>query len=121
MSAPLAYLASTNDTNSLQARFLVLLPRVQLHGRIYFRHLRCQQTRSEAIAEMVALCWRWFRTLANQGRDAAEFVSALATYAARAVSTGRRLCGQDGAKDVLSRRAQRRRGFAVSTLPDGSS
>jgi hypothetical protein len=43
---------------ALHARFLKLLPRVQVHGRIFFRHIKCRETREECIAEMVALAWR---------------------------------------------------------------
>ncbi len=42
----------------------------------------------------------------------------LAAYAARAVKSGRLLCGQDNAKDVLSPSAQRRHGFQVARLTD---
>src|SRR4051794_7084276 len=110
-----------NPTHDLQARFLVLLPRLELHGRVYFRHLRCAERRREAVAEVVALCWYWFVRLAARGRNATQFASALASYAARAVASGRRLCGQEPAADVLSPRAQRRRGFAVGALPDHST
>jgi hypothetical protein len=66
-------------------------------------------------AEVVAICWRWFRALAHRGRDAAEFASALAGYAARAVRSGRRLVGQEAVNDALSPLAQRRRGCAASS------
>src|SRR5262249_28134225 len=45
----------------------------------------------------------------------------LATYAARAVKAGRRLCGIERARDVLSSRAQHRRNFAVVGLPHTST
>jgi hypothetical protein len=67
---------------------------------------------------MVALCWKWFVRLAERGRDATRFPSALATYAAKAVRSGRRLTGMERAKDVLSPLAQQRQGFAVGKLPD---
>ena len=51
-----------------------------------FEHAR----REEVIQEMVALCWKWFVRLAERGRDATRFPSALATYAAKAVRSGRR-------------------------------
>jgi hypothetical protein len=53
----------------------------------------------------------------QNGKDATEFVSALAGYATRAVRSGRRLCGQLRANDVLSELAQRRHGFMVQPLP----
>jgi hypothetical protein len=46
------------------------------------------------------------------------FISAIATYAARAVKNGRGICGQTNSKDVLSPLAQRDRGFTVGLLPE---
>jgi hypothetical protein len=105
----------------LQVRFLPLVPRIELHGRIYFRFLRCPVRREEAVAEMVGLCWKWYVRLAEQGRDAGGFVGKLAGFAARAVASGRRLTGVERAKDVLSSVAQRRGGFVVERLPDYST
>jgi hypothetical protein len=101
-----------------QAHFLAAVwPAVERHARVYFRHLRCPHAREEAVAEAVALAWAWHLRLARRGRDAGLFPRALAAFAARAVASGRRLCGQERAGDVLSPRARRRRGFAVCTLP----
>ena len=41
----------------------------------------------------------------------------MAAYATRAVKSGRRLCGQEKSKDVLSPLAQARCGFTVSPFP----
>jgi hypothetical protein len=107
---------------ALQAAFLTqVLPKVVSHGRVYFRHLRSAELKEEYVAEMVALTWKWHLRLAERGKDAARFPTALATFAARAVRSGRRLAGMDRAKDVLSPQAQRRKGFAVSKLPDCST
>jgi hypothetical protein len=103
----------------LHARFLALLPKIELHGQIFFRYLKCLHSRQEAIAEMVALAWKWFLNLAERGKDASQFPSALATFAARAVYNGRRVCGMDPGKDVLSPRAQRRHRFTTGTLREG--
>jgi hypothetical protein len=115
MSAPAA------PETPLLSGFLVLLPRIERHGRICFRSLKCPHRKAEALAEVVALAWKWFVQLTRRGQDAAAFGSALATYAARAVQSGRRLCGQEKSKDVLSPLAQRRRGFTVCSLPATSS
>jgi hypothetical protein len=69
-------------------------------------------------AELVALGWAWFVQLARLGKEPERFPTALATFAGRAVKSGRRLSGQLSAKDVLSPVAQRRHGFAVGPLPD---
>ena len=89
------------------------MPRIERHGRVYFRGLKDADKLEEAIAEMVALSWKWFLRLVERGRDPARFPSAIAAFAARAVRSGRRLCGQERAGDVLSPLARRRRGFAV--------
>jgi hypothetical protein len=105
----------------LHATFLnSVLPKVVSHGRVYFRHLRAER-QEEAVAEMVALSWAWHRRLAERGKDATQFPTAIATFAARAVRCGRRLAGMDRAKDVLSPQAQQRRGFAVGKMPDCTS
>ena len=104
----------------LQVAFLSIVPRIELHGRVCFR-TESFQDQQEAVAEMVALCWKWFLRLAEQGKDATHFPSVLATFAARAVYNGRRLAGMSKAKDALSPVAQRRHGFAVGRLPDVST
>ena len=106
----------------LHDAFLALVvPKVVSHGRVYFRHLRSAELKEEHIAEMVALTWKWHLRLAERGKDASRFPTALATFAARAVRSGRRLAGMDRAKDVLSPQARQRHGFAVCKLPDCSA
>src|SRR5579884_1866504 len=103
---------------ALQRQFLSdVLPRVEKHAHVYFRALRCKHRLADAVSEAVALCWRWFLRLAAKGKDVTGFISTLAVYAARAVRCGRRLAGQERANDVMSPRAQERRGFLVQTLP----
>jgi len=101
--------------------FLTILPRIELHGQVVFRTVRCPHRKEELIAEMTALTWLWFIRLVQQGKDPTRFASALAGYAATAVRAGRRLCGIERAKDVLSSRAQHRQGFNVLSLPQAST
>jgi hypothetical protein len=103
----------------LHARFLVILPRVELHGRIYFRHLRGDK-RADAIQEMCGLGWRWYLRLHDRGRDPADFLTRFVTLLARAVNSGRRLAGMARAKDVLNPATQRRHGFQVERLPSST-
>jgi hypothetical protein len=102
---------------SLQAAFLVILPRIELHAQFAHRGVKCADQRADRIAETVALAYQWFVRLAERGKDASQFVSGLATYAARAVRCGRRLTGVEKAKDVMSPCAQRQHGFKVERLP----
>jgi hypothetical protein len=120
LSAVAIYRPSVLSLHALHAGFLTIWPRIELHGRIYFRHVRCPHQKDDAIAEMVALSWYWYVGLAQRGKDATRFPRALATFAARAVRAGRRVCGQEPARDVLSPTAQRRHHFAVERLPDFS-
>ncbi len=91
-----------------------VLPRVEAHGRLYFRHVRCQHRKQELLAEMAALSWRWYVRLVRRGKDVLKFVGRLAVFAARAISSGRRVCGRERARDAMSQSAQRNRGFAVA-------
>jgi hypothetical protein len=102
---------------ALHASFLAILPRIEHYGRIYFRHLRCSDRKADAIEEMRALAWSWYVRLAQCGKDASQFVTSLAIFAARAVNSGRRLAGMEKAKDVMNPATQRRHGFRVESLP----
>jgi hypothetical protein len=105
----------------LQTTFLThVLPRVEAHGRVYFRHVRCLDRKEELLAEMCGLAWKWLITLVRRGKNVLDFVSALATYAARAVNSGRRVCGHERKKEVLSPVAQRLNHFTVEFLPQST-
>src|SRR5450755_3908127 len=107
--------------HSLHARFLLLLPRIEAHAKIYFRDTRCAAQRADNIAETIALAWQWFVRIDERGKDAAEFVTTLATLAARAVRCGRRVTGMPNAKDVMNRQAQQRHDYVVERLPGQST
>jgi hypothetical protein len=106
---------------AVQRSFLAILPRIELHGRICFRCLKCPFKKEELIAEMVALCWKWFVRLVRRGKNAPEFVVALCRFAGYAVWSGRRLCGMEKPRDVLSPLAQLHHDFGVGKLPDFST
>ena len=111
-----------HSLHPLQAVFLAdVLPRVERHGRVYFRHIKCPDRREEQLAELRALAWEWYVRLVRRGKNVLAFVSALATYVARAVNSGRRLCGKEASKDALSPSAQKRHRFSVSGLPQQST
>ena len=108
---------TTPPSPQLHTAFLSILPRIETHARVCSRGLRCPHSREEFRAEVVALCSQWFLCLVARGKDPLTFPTTLATYAARAVRSGRRLCGQERSKDALSPLAQRRRGFRIGPLP----
>jgi hypothetical protein len=45
---------------ALHAHFLAILPRIQTHAEIYFRGIKCPGKRADAIAETIAISWKWF-------------------------------------------------------------
>jgi hypothetical protein len=121
MIAPVSPTSHARSVQALQAAFLSILPRIELHGRVFFRSVPCPHRREDAVAEMVALSWCWFVRLVARGKDPLTFPMMLATYAAKAVKCGRRLCGQEHGKDALSSLAQRRHHFAVEPLPSSTA
>jgi hypothetical protein len=100
----------------LQERFLLHLPRIQAHARFTFRHIRCQDTKADLMAELIALAWSSFLRLTRRGKRPEEFISTLAVRCGQAVRSGRRLARQDSARDVLSPVACRQHAFSVTTF-----
>jgi hypothetical protein len=105
----------------LHADFLAILPKIEAHAAIAFRFVACEDRKADMIHEAVALSWLWFKRLREQGKNPTEFPTAIAGFAARAVASGRRLCGQESSRDVLSILARRKKGFFVTSLPDHST
>src|SRR5205823_760718 len=97
------------------------LPRIQLHATIVFRFVACPHRREDLIAEAVALAWLWWVRLCRRGKNPNLFVRALSIFAVRAARNGRRICGQEKSKDVLSPLAQQRHRLAVGAIPFGST
>ena len=116
MSNQYQFDSTITTPEALHAHFLAILPRIETHAKIHFRYLRCPGKKEDAIAEVIALSWHWFLRINEQGKDVNEFVSTLADYAVRHVRSGRKLCGQLKAKDVMSPYAQHRGGFTVEAL-----
>src|SRR4051812_37515536 len=81
MTNPTGAQCASSHIEHLQAAFLQIMPRIQTHAEVYFRYLRCPGKRDDAIAEVVAVAWKWYLRLCEQGKDASEFVSTLATLA----------------------------------------
>lgn len=103
--------------NSLHAQFEALLPRLERHGQVYFRHVKCRSRQQDCIAEMIGLVWQWLVRLAEKGKDGFRFPMVLANFAARAVNSGRRVAGMERARDALSPVAQQWQRFFVESLP----
>jgi hypothetical protein len=120
MLAPI-HVPTGRALEQLQCKFLSILPRLKQHFRIYFRHVACRDKRNDLVSDAIALSWRWFLRIAQQGKDATHWPAALASFAAKAVRSGRRVVGQLSARDCLSEVAMKRHGFCVGKLPDIST
>jgi len=106
---------SSMHISNWQTGFLNVMPAVQTHARIQFRHLPSVH-REEAIQEAIAAACVAYQQLAVQGRLHVACPSSIATNAVRRVRSGRHVGGrQDGAKDVLSRVCQHRHGVRVQS------
>jgi hypothetical protein len=111
---------STNSQNALHDQFLALLPKLHTHAAIYFRGIQCPDRKADTINEMIALAWRWFLRLHEKGKDIRKFTMVFVFLVAKAVKSGRRICGQEKSRDVLSPLAQQRHNFVVESLPISS-
>jgi hypothetical protein len=97
------------------------MPNVVAHAHFAFRHDRCVHAREDKIAETLALVFKWTKRLSTQGKDVRDFPTAIASYATRAVKSGRKLCHAKQPRDPLCPVAQARHGFVCATLPDWES
>ena len=109
--------SSVSTTDPVHQQFLSLMPRIETHARIIFRDIRCSVHKEDAVQESIALAWKWFLRLQERGRDINQFPMVFVFLVVKAVASGRRLTGMLRAKDVLSERCQRKRGFRVEALP----
>src|SRR5438477_13179209 len=103
-------IAPARSQQSLDIRFLALLPAIRRYARCHFRHLR-PAAREEAVAESIAAALVAYRRLIQRGREDLIYATPLAKYGTLHVRTGRHVGGCQSSGDVLSCSAQRRRGF----------
>ena len=88
MSHPTGCRHADAGVKHLKAAFLEILPRIRTHAEVHFRHLRCPGRHDDAVAEVVAVAWKWFLRLNEKGKDPARFVTTFAFLAALAVRSG---------------------------------
>ncbi len=97
------------------ATFLVLLPAIERHARVAFRHLT-GEAKQDAMAEVVANAAVAFARLVELGKIDLAYASVLARFAVRQFHDGRRVGSRLRINDVLSPYAQRRKRFCVERL-----
>ena len=111
--------ATSPSPETLHRQFVDhILPAVELHAGVQFRHLKGQD-REEAIQETKAVAWMLFIQAIELGKDPATFPTCIAAFAVKRVQSGRLLAGTS-ARDVLAPATQQRTGFEVHSLDDES-
>ncbi len=95
--------------------FLEMLPAIQRHARISFRHVNAE-AREDLVQEVVANSLVAFLRLFSLGKAELAYPSVLARYGAAQARDGRRVGGHLNSNDVMSRYAQRRKGFEVEWI-----
>ena len=108
--------ATPQSFDGWQSGFLQVLPAIQIHAKIQFRHLPLER-REDAVQEAVASAVVAYRRLAVQGRLRVAHPGTIATNAVHHVRNGRHVGSpQDAARDVLSPACQRRHHVEVVSL-----
>lgn len=98
--------------------FLTIYPQVLRHAHFVFRSLKDFNRFEDCVQETLCLCWLWCCRLWEQGKDAREFPTTLASYATRHVRSGRSFVGRKTYRsDALSPLAQAIHGFLTQALP----
>jgi len=117
-TAPTRALPSDTGPDAKNAGFLRILPAIESHASLTFRHLRAAY-REEAIAEATAAAFENYDSARRRGKLHRLTPSTVAKYAVLGVKSGRRVGGpDDNTTDVLARRAQTVRGFKCHSIYD---
>lgn len=106
------------DHAQLHANFLSIVPTIERIARKKLRYITDHDTRNDTVADVVAVCWKWFRRLAEKGKDARRFSVAMTCLAVKFVTSGRRVWGSESPRDAMSLRARLRGGFRLRQLEE---
>jgi len=98
-----------------QAELLVLLPAIQRHAQIAFRHLDAE-AREEAVQAAICQCCVAYQRLAELGKTDVAYPTPLARFAVAQVKSGRRTGGKLNCRDILSVHCQLTRHLVVERL-----
>lgn len=110
----------TPDPTAITVHFLRALPRIERHARIQFSGLD-PEARDDATAKAIGLAWKAYVREVEKGRDPDGYISAIAGFAVKQVRADRDVTGQERAKDVLSRFAQKKKRFTTQPFPEHDS
>jgi hypothetical protein len=104
-----------DHTPAWQDRFLAMLPAIREQARFAFRHMS-PHIRKESIDEVAANALVAYARLVELGKEDLAYPTPLAGYGIAQVRCGRRVGSSLNSRDVLSRYARQKNGFAVERL-----
>ena len=111
-AVPLSHLATSRRW---QTNFMNVLPAVETHASVCFRHLRGDAL-AEAIAQAIASACLSYATLVRQGKLSRVYAGSLANYAVKAVNSFRVVGGRQSARCVMNPLAQKLHSVAVKSM-----
>jgi len=115
MIAPARPASTSNNTSNAHDQFVAMLPQIRRKAAIAFHELDAE-AREDAIQEAIANCFVAFTRLVELSRSELAYATPLADYAIKQLRDGRRVGGRLSVRDVMSRHAQRVKGFRVVSL-----
>jgi len=95
--------------------FLAMLPAIERHARIAFRHLD-PEARADAVEEVIANALVAFVRLVELGKADVAYATPLAMFGIRQFRAGRRVGSKLNVRDVTSSYCQRAKGVCVGRL-----
>ena len=106
------------DLKTLQTMFVERIPAMRDYAKLRFLGLR-PEARQEALANTLALCWKFAYALLRQGRiDSPEILGPCLYFAARQTRSGRKVQRKNSFRDVLDRRRSGKVKFVDFDLSD---
>jgi hypothetical protein len=71
MATPSGSRGPPPDIQHVHAEFIVISPHIEVHAKIAFRFLECPGEKADAIAETLAVAWKWYPGIVPFGVSAA--------------------------------------------------
>jgi len=102
-------------TPAWHQRFLAMLPAIEAHARLAFRHLD-PEAREDAVEETIANALVAFVRLVQLQKTNVAYPSALARYAVAQIHDGRRVGNRLNVRDVLSPYGKKQKDIQVERL-----
>lgn len=106
---------ATCQTTSWHNDFLKMLPLIERHARLAFRHLDAEAS-EDATSEVVASAMCMYRRLHERNELQRAFASALARFAIGQYLNGRRCGTSQNSRDVCSPIARQKAGYEIRSL-----